>query len=105
MPPKPDRERSTESKLWCIKLLSRDAYLFKGGKKVQHFQQIVGAEVTESSKPGSASGTSPAAKKSVKVLTNYTKFIFTRSVGMTCCCIYRFGPTGMARPCELLFGI
>ena len=96
MPPKSDRERSTESKLWCIKLLSRDAYLFKGRKKVQQLKNIVGAEVTESSKPSSVSGTSPTAKKTVKVLKNYMKFNFTRSVEMTYCCVYHFGRTGMA---------
>ena len=67
MPPKPEKERSAEAKLWCIKILSRDAYLFKGGKKVQHFQNIIGAEATESSQPSSVSGTSPTAKQSVKV--------------------------------------
>ena len=35
VPPKSDRERSTESNLWCIKLLSKDAYLFKGVKKAR----------------------------------------------------------------------
>jgi len=68
MPPKSERERSTVSKLWCIKLLSRDAYLFKGGKKVPHFQKLLRAEVAESSRPSSVSGSSPTAKKTVKVL-------------------------------------
>lgn len=36
--------KSTTRKLWCIRILSGGAYLFKGGKKVESFLNIIGAE-------------------------------------------------------------
>ncbi|XP_068735386.1 uncharacterized protein [Montipora capricornis] len=39
--------RGTETKLWCIKLSSNAAFLFKGGKRIPNFQNIVGAGVSQ----------------------------------------------------------
>ena len=67
------RDRSNEAKLWCIKVLSGAAYLFKGGKRVEHFRNITGAqEVTKetSETSQSTSGSSPTAKKVVQVGNN-----------------------------------
>ena len=65
--------KSTTQKLWCIRILSRAAYLFKGGKKVESFLNIIGAdEVTVNTSPAgtssSVSGSSPTVKKLLKVV-------------------------------------
>lgn len=66
--------KSTADKLWCIRVLSGAAYLFKGGKKVDNFLNIVGAEELSvdtaagtSSSVTSVSRSSPTAKKLLKV--------------------------------------
>lgn len=63
--------KSTTQKLWCIRILSGAAYLFKGGKKVESFLNIIGAdEVTVNTSPAgtssSVSGSSPTVKKLLK---------------------------------------
>ena len=65
--------KSTTQKLWCIRILSGAAYLFKGGKKVESFLNIIGAdEVTVNTSPAgtssSVSGSSPTVKKLLKVV-------------------------------------
>lgn len=69
--------KSTADKLWCIRVLSGAAYLFKGGKKVDNFLNIVGAEEHNtdtaaqasrtSSSVTSVSRSSPTVKKLLKV--------------------------------------
>ena len=63
--------KSTSEKLWCVKILSGAAYLFKGGKKVENFLNIIGAEEIdiETATAGSASFSSPTATKKIKVRT------------------------------------
>jgi len=67
--------KSTEGKLWCIKIISNAAYLFKGRKRVPHFQNIVKAEANiyeskqDSSSSVSAAGQSSVIKKIVKVVS------------------------------------
>lgn len=39
--------KSTAEKLWCIKVLSGAAFLFKGGCQIQNFKKIVEAEAVE----------------------------------------------------------
>ena len=74
------RDRSNEAKLWCIKVLSGAAYLFKGGKRVEHFRNITGAqevlskETSETSPSTSAS--SPTAKKVVQVGNNMNATLY-----------------------------
>lgn len=63
------RNRSNEAKLWCIKVLSGAAYLFKGGKRVEHFRNITGAQETSETSQ-STSGSSPTVKKLVQVGNN-----------------------------------
>ena len=65
--------KSTTRKLWCIRILSGGAYLFKGGKKVESFLNIIGAdEVTVNTSPAgtssSVSWSSPTVKKLLKVV-------------------------------------
>ena len=60
--------KGTEKKLWCIKVSSNAAFLFKGGKKVPHFQDIVGAESVDGSSTSLSEMSSPiAAKELLKV--------------------------------------
>ena len=68
--------KSTADKLWCIRVLSGAAYLFKGGKKVDNCLNIVGAEehnadtaaqAGTSSSVTSVSSSSPTVKKLLKV--------------------------------------
>ena len=76
-------KRSTASKLWCIKILSGDAYLFKGGKKVEHFRNIVGAEeITVPVK--SKSGSTLSSTSVTKLKVHYTNLFFIKPNGMSC---------------------
>ena len=74
MPPNvTPRDRSNEAKLWCIKVLCGAAYLFKGGKRLEHFRNITRAQEVrkESSETSqSTSGSSPTAKKLARVGNN-----------------------------------
>ena len=57
-----------EKKLWCIKVSSNLAFLFKGGKRVEHFQNIVGVASVEVSTSSLVEMSSPVvAKKLLKV--------------------------------------
>lgn len=63
MPPKD--KRSNEAKLWYIKVNSGAAYLYRGGKRVENFLNIIGAESYQDSSGSVAqeSGASPPKKK------------------------------------------
>lgn len=63
--------KSTADKLWGIKVESRSAFLFKGGKKVPGFRNIVGASVVEEAiaSSSSCSGESTTMKIHVRVRT------------------------------------
>ena len=54
--------KTTAQKLWCLKIISGVAFLFKGGNKVDNFRNIVGAEeitLTDSGLSSSASTSFP----------------------------------------------
>ena len=61
--------KRTSEKLWCVKILSGEAYLFKGGKRVQNFLSIIEADEIdiETAAKGSASTSFPTATKRIKV--------------------------------------
>ena len=70
--------KTTAQKLWCLRVISGVAFLFKGGKKVDNFRNILGAEeitVTDSGLSSSASSSSPPEKKLLKVQCSYYKSI------------------------------
>lgn len=60
--------RSAADKLWCVKVVSGAAFLFKGGKQVANFQNIVGATVFEQPNASSSANANPTTKKLVKVI-------------------------------------
>lgn len=57
-------------KLWYIKTVSGAAFLFKGGKRVPNFKNIVGTEVIEQPIASTSASSNPAAKKLLKVSYN-----------------------------------
>ena len=64
--------KSTAEKLWCIKIESGAARLFKGGKKVDYFDELIHAEeeVDTTLSGTSDSGRSPTSKKLKVCLIN-----------------------------------
>jgi len=56
-----------EKKLWCIKVSSNAAFLFKGGERVAHFRNIVGVASVEVSASSLVEMSSPVAKKLLKM--------------------------------------
>ena len=60
-----------EKKIWCIKVSSNAAFLFKGGKRVEHSKNIVGVAIVELSTSSLVKMSYPAAKKLLKVIVSY----------------------------------
>lgn len=77
MPPKDKRSGSNEAKLWCIKVNSGAAYLYRGGKRVDNFLNIIGAESYQDSSDSvvEESGASPPKKK-LKVIFKIIQYTF-----------------------------